>query len=45
MTSNKIANRIIGDWKWVTKEQDKEIPKERYLFPERQKIIDDMGLK
>ena len=45
LTSNKIANRIIGDWKWVTKEQDKEIPKERYLFPERQKIIDDMRLK
>ena len=30
----------------VTKEQDKEIPKERYISPEvRQEIIDELRLK
>ena len=38
----KIHNRIIQT---VTNELDKEIPKERYIFPEeRQKIIDDLRL-
>ena len=48
---NKIANKITkisrtsqqNNLETVTNEHDKEIPKERYIFPEeRQKIIDDL---
>ena len=51
---NKIANRITkvsknlqqSNSETVTSENDKEIPKERYICPEeRQKIIDDLRLK
>ena len=53
MIDNKIANKITGGSKnsqqnnseTVTNENDKEIPKERYISPEeRQKIIDDLRL-
>ena len=53
LIGNKIANRITGvsknsqqnNSKTVTNEHDKEIPKERYVSPEkRQKIIDDLRL-
>ena len=48
---NKIANKITkisrtsqqNNLETVTNEHDKEIPKERYIFPEeRQKIINDL---
>ena len=51
LISNKIANRITKVSKYlqqnnsekVTKDNDKEIPKERYISPkERQKIIDNL---
>ena len=53
LIDNKIANRVTGFSKnsqqnnseTVTKENDKEIPKERYMSPEeRQKIIDNLRL-
>ena len=53
MIGNKIANRITkvsknsqqNNSETVTNENDKEIPKERYISPEeRQKIIDDLRL-
>ena len=51
LIGNKIANKIMGFSKnlqqnnseTVTNENDKEIPKERYIPPEkRQKIIDNL---
>ena len=54
MIGNKIANRITkvsknsqqNDSETVTKEHDKEIPKEKYVSPEeRQEIIDELRLK
>ena len=52
MIGNKISNKITGflknsqnNSKTVTNENDKEIPKERYISPEeRQKINDDLRL-
>ena len=53
LIGNKIANKIMGVSKnsqqnnseRVTNENDKEIPKERYMCPEkRQKIIDNLRL-
>ena len=51
MIGNKIADKIKNDSKHnysetATNENDKEIPKERYISPEkRQEIIDDRKLK
>ena len=54
MIGNKIANRITkvsknsqqNNSETVTNENDKEIPKERYISPEkRQEIIDALRLK
>ena len=54
MIANKIADRITkvskdsqqNNSETVTNEHDKEIPKERYLSPEkRQEIIDDLRFK
>ena len=46
MIDNKTSNKITGFSKsseTVTNENDKEIPKERYISPEeRQKIIDNL---
>ena len=53
LTGNEIANKITkvsksllqNDSKTVTNEHDKEIPKKRYISPEKkQKIIDDLRL-
>ena len=53
LIGNKIPNKITktsrisqqNNSEAVTKEHDKEIPKERYVSPEeRQKIIDDLRL-
>ena len=53
-TTDSIGNRITkvsknlqqSNSETVTSENDKEIPKERYICPEeRQKIIDDLRLK
>ena len=34
-----------NNWETITNENDKEIPKERYISPEeRQKVIDDLRL-
>ena len=52
-TSHLIGNKIMKviqnsrqkNSETVTNKHDKEIPKERYIFPEeRQKIIDNLGL-
>ena len=53
LIGNKIANKIMGvsnsqqnNSETVTNEHHKEIPKERYVFPEeRQEIIDEQRLK
>ena len=54
MISNKIPNRItkvsknpqLNNSETVTKKNDKEIPKERYIFPEkRNESIDELRLK
>ena len=54
MIGNKVANRITKVSKnsqknnsdTVTNENDKEIPKERYISPEkRQEIIDELRVK
>ena len=54
MIANKIADRITkvskdsqqNNSETVTNEHDKEIPKERYLSPEkRQEIIDNLRFK
>ena len=54
LTGNKIPNRITklsqnshqNNSQTVTNENDKEVPKERYISPEeRQKIMDDLRLK
>ena len=54
MIGNKIANKITKDSKnlqqdnleTVTNENDKEIPKEKYVCPEgRQEIVDELKLK
>ena len=54
MIANKIADRITkvskdsqqNNSETVTNEHDKEIPKERYLSPEkRQEIIDGLRFK
>ena len=53
MTGNKIVNKTIGvpktskqnNSETVKNENDKEIPKKRYISPEEeQKIIDDLRL-
>ena len=53
LISNKTATRITrisknaqqNNSKTVTNEHDKELPKERYIYPEeRQKTIDDLRL-
>ena len=53
LISNKITNKIMGvsknsqqnNSKTATNENDKEIPKERYISPEvREKIIDNLRL-
>ena len=53
LTGNKIANKITwvsknsqqNYWDTVISEHDKEIPKQRYISPEkRQKIIDELRL-
>ena len=54
MIGNKIANRITvvtrnsqeNNLEAVKNEYDKEIPKERYVYPEeRQQIIDELILE
>ena len=54
MIGNKIAHKITkvsknsqqNNSETVTKEHDKEIPKERYICPgKREEIIDELGLK
>ena len=49
LIGNKIANKITKlskNWETDTNTHDKEIHKERYIFPEeRQKIIDELRLK
>ena len=54
MIDNKIANEITkvsknsseNNLETIIKENDKEIPKERYMSPEkRQEIIDDLRWK
>ena len=54
MIGNKYANKIMkvsrnsqqNNSEKVAIEHDKEVPKERYLSPEkRQKIIDELKLK
>ena len=54
MIGNKIANRITivtrnsqeNNLEAVTNEYDKEIPKERYVYPEeRQEIMDELILE
>ena len=54
MIDNKIANEITkvsknsseNNLETIIKEKDKEIPKERYMSPEkRQEIIDDLRWK
>ena len=54
LIGNKITNKITKVSKYpkqnnseaVTNENDKEIPKERYISPDkRQKVIDDLRLK
>ena len=52
LISNKIADKITkasktsqqNNSETVTNEDDKEIPKERYISPEGQKIIDGLRL-
>ena len=53
LTNNKIADRITkvsknsqqNNLKTFINDNDKEIPKERYIFlEERQKLIDDLSL-
>ena len=53
LIGNKITDRIMkvsknsheNDSETVTIEPDKEIPKERYIFPEeRQRVINNMRL-
>ena len=53
MIGNRIANRIINDWRSspqntseiITNEHDEEVSKQRYIsLEERQKIIDDLRL-
>ena len=53
MTNNKIADRITkvsknsqqNNLETFINDNDKEIPKERYIFlEERQKLIDDLSL-
>ena len=53
MSGNKIADRIAevsktlsqNNSETITNEHDKEIPKERYVFPEeKQEIIDELRL-
>ena len=49
LIGNKIANKVTGvsqNSEIVAKENNKEIPKERFISPEkRQEIIDDLKLK
>ena len=54
LTGNKIADRVTkvsknsqqNNSETVKNENDKQIPKERYMSPEeRQKVIDELGLK
>ena len=54
MIGNKIASKITkvsknsqqNNLETVTNENDKKIPKERYMSPEKmQEIIDDLRLK
>ena len=54
LISNKVANRTTkvskksqkNSSETVTNEHDKEIPRERYISPEkRQEIVDDLRLK
>ena len=54
LIGNKIGDRIIkvsqnsqqNNSEAVTNENDKELPKERYIsIEERQKVIDDLRLK
>ena len=41
-----IKLQLSKNWETDTNTHDKEIPKERYIFPEeRQKIIDELRLK
>ena len=45
MIGNRIANKITKfpkNLETVTNQNDKEIPKERYVSPEKKKIIDDV---
>ena len=45
MIVNEIADRITKGSETVTNENDKEIPKERYISPEeRQKTLDNLRL-
>ena len=53
MIGNKVADKIMkvstnspqSNSKTVKNKHNKEIPKEKYIFPEeRQKIIDDLKL-
>ena len=49
MIDNKIANKITRVSKHletVTAEHDKEIPRERYISPEKRlEVIDDLRIK